>query len=66
MGKISCAVLRRYLKNTMDVALDGSFFFFFLITENTNKAGFTGKAKSIMIDKVLEAIFKPQFCSPYM
>ena len=65
MGKISCAVLRRYLKNTMDVALDGSFFFF-LITENTNKAGFTGKAKSIMIDKVLEAIFKPQFCSPYM
>ena len=49
----------------MDVALDGSFFFF-LITENTNKAGFTGKAKSIMIDKVLEAIFKPQFCSPYM
>ena len=50
----------------MDVALDGSFFFFFLITENTNKAGFTGKAKSIMIDKVLEAIFKPQFCSPYM
>ena len=38
---------------------------FFLIIENSKIAGFTGKAKSINIDKVLEAIFKPQFCSPY-
>lgn len=38
------------MKNTVDVVLDGNFFFF-LSTENSNNACFIGKAKSIIIVK---------------